>query len=88
MRKFFTIAVYTSAIFGPFWLLLVIASFGILFIPRWYEMIGAFMLFELLFHGQLASTPVAFLYVPLSAYVLLVMLCYEWLRMHIRERTQ
>lgn len=87
MRIFFDIMLFTAVLFAPFWCLLIISAVGILMIPRWYEVIGAYALYEFLFLGSFSGMSPFLQYVPLPIYALVLLLLNEWVRGRVRERT-
>lgn len=87
MRVLFDLILFCAVLFAPFWVVLLVSAVGILMIPRWYEVIFAYALYELMFRGTLPDAAPLYLSVPLPAYALLVLFVNEWIRGRIRERT-
>lgn len=87
MRVLFDLILFCAVLFAPFWLILVVSAVGILMIPRWYEVVFAYALYELMFRGALSDLAPLYLFIPLSAYAFIAVIVNEWIRGRIRERT-
>lgn len=86
MRTYFNIAIFVAVIFTPFWFVLVISFAGLYFVQRWYGLVFAFVIYELLYYPGLDMLPV-WLYIPLPVYALVAIIANEWVRLRVRENT-
>lgn len=87
MRIIFDVSLLFLVLFAPLWLLVAASLIGLFFFVGYFELIGAFFLYDLLyFGGTFFDETRTGIIVPLTVYAFLAVLTSEALRRRIRER--